>query len=331
MNFKKSYLVSLTFAASCLLMISCSQGDSSSNGDAQKVSFGISDAPVENLSSVTITIESMTIGRNDEEDIVIDSFNTGDGEVEQVTVNLLDFQGSDHMLFIQELELEAGTYQNIRLEVVDEDIESSFVIEVGSEARKELMVPSDTLQLGGFEVEDEGSQIFVLEFNLPRSMTYNPGPGPDRYILKPRGVRVIGVETAGSIGGVASEALLAACDAGDLDHSNRMYLYEGHGHDVANLADAFNPTVDLAVPEASIEPIAVEALNEEGGFNIAFLRAADYTLAFLCNGAPDDADIFNGLVIPAPEGTVIEITVEPGDSVMCDFGIEAQACAELDD
>lgn len=100
-------------------------------------------------------------------------------------------------------------------------------------------------------------------------MTYNPRP--DRYILKPRGVCVIGVEAAGSISGLASEDLLADCDAGDVDHSNRVYLYAGHGHDFADLADAFDPTVDAAAPEASIEPIAVEALNEEDSFNIAFL------------------------------------------------------------
>ena len=48
-------------------------------------------------------------------------------------------------------------------------------------------MPSGELKLGGFSVSATSSQIFVEGFGLRQAMTYNPGP--DRYILKSRGVK----------------------------------------------------------------------------------------------------------------------------------------------
>ena len=52
-----------------------------------------------------------------------------------------------------------------------------------------------------------------LIFDLRKAMTYNPGP--DRYILKPTGVRVVEVETAASISGEVHSNLFNGNDTAD--------------------------------------------------------------------------------------------------------------------
>lgn len=221
--------------------------------------------------------------------------------------------------------LEVGTYQNLRLEILDENTDDSYVLEIGDAERKLLKVPSDELKLGGFEVTDDGAQTFVIEFNLTRSMTYNPTPV--RYILKPRGVRVVDVEAAALVRGAGLADLLADCDSEvSTNLANRVYLYEGHGLDVAKLGDAFDPEIDGSVPAGTVEPFVSGVLDENDEYELAFVPSGDYTLAFSCHAAADDASLLDGIVIPAPENQLAEITLEAGDELVCDFDLGGVVC-----
>jgi hypothetical protein len=324
----RALLLSISALSSLALLVACSNDDGGSSNDTNEVSFGLSDAPIEALSSVTVTILSVTINREGDEDIVIDTFEDEDGvEHDSITVNLLDYQGSDSKMIIADLELETGEYQNVRLEIHDEDTDYSYVLEVDSEVRKELKVPSDELKLGGFEVENDGPQYFVFEFNLPRSMTHNPGK--DRYIVKPHGVRVVDAEAAAVLRGVALREWLETCGATIEGNASPVYLYAGHELDASKLGDAFDPDVDGAVPPGTIEPYASEALGEFDSYEIGFIKAGDYTLAFSCNAPPDDADFYDGIMIPVPENQLIEISLEAGDDQVCDFELAGVVCHEV--
>ncbi len=316
-------LAALTLGVSLAVLLACGQGGSS--GTVNEVSFGISDAPVGELHSVTITIESMTVSREGDDDIVIDTFDTDAGEVDRVTLDLLDYQGSERKLIVDAFELEVGSYQNIRLEILDENTGDSYVLEIGNRERKSLKVPSDQLKLGGFEVEDDGPQTFIVEFDLARAMTYNPGP--DRYILKPRGVRVVEAEAAALVRGVALSELLDDCDGNAPGHSNRVYLYQEHGLEVDDLGDVFDPDIDTGVSEEIIEPLAVDTLDAEGNYEVALIPAGDYTLAFSCNAEADDADYLDGIEVPSPVGQLVEISLDPGDEFVCNFGLGVVDCS----
>lgn len=299
------------------------KGGGSSAGTAD-VTFGVSDAPVGDLDSVTITIESMTVRQSGEDDVVIETFDDDGTEVERIQINLLDYQGSDSKIILEAFELQVGEYTDLRLEILDEDINASYVIESGDSAKKELKTPSDELKLGGFEVKDAngGPQTFIIEFNLLRSMTYNPGP--DRYILKPRGVRIVDVESAALIRGSATAELLADCDGENDDHANRVYLYEGHGLDADDLGDVHDP--DVIDPGDSIEPFASDTLDDAGEYEIGFVPSGDYTLAFSCDAAPDDSVMLDGIAIPAPANQLIEIVLEAGDARDCEFALAGVNC-----
>ncbi len=306
------------------LLLGCNGTDSS--GTVNEVSFGISDAPVGELDSVTITIEAMTLNREGD-DTIIEMFDTDAGEVDRITLDLLVYQGSESKLIVDSFELEVGTYQNIRLEIDDDSTDDSYVLEAGDLERHELKVPSNELKLGGFEVEGDGPQTFIIEFDLTRAMTHNPGPpGPDRYILKPRGVRVVDVEAAALVRGEATSGLLDDCDDEDTDHANRVYVYEGHGLLADDLGDAFDPDVDGSAPETTVAPFAADTLDEGGLYEIGFIPAGDYTLAFSCNAAPDDAELLDGIEIPSPSDQIVEISLSAGDETECTFELGGATC-----
>jgi hypothetical protein len=308
----------------------------------------LSDAPVGDLSEVVITIDGIELKRKGGDDCddetesddcaYIDHFTDEGDVVDTVQVDLLKLQGSDNKIIVEEIELEAGEYDQLRLSVIDEDTNYSWVKEKATgDALKLLKVPSGELKLGGFTVESGGVQVFIIEFNLHKAMTYNPGP--DRYILKPRGVRVVDVETAASISGEVDSALFNGNDTSpcnekvDFNVGNVIYLYQGHGLDVVNLADNFDSDVDGSAADTAIAPYASEIIVEEDGtytYEIAYLAPGNYTLAFTCEAEEDDSEILDGFAIPSPDTQIIELNIAEGDSRVCNFSLAGGSCEPVD-
>jgi hypothetical protein len=318
---------------SLLAMMAIACGDGGGGGATAPVSFGISDAPIEGLESVVITIDRITLNRPGNDDVIIDRFTNEDLGVfdeETITVDLLDYRGEDNLLIVGPVELDVADFQNLRLEIIDEDISLTYVEEFGGTIRP-LKVPSGELKLGRFEVEDSGDQTFILEFGLRKAMTYNPGP--DRYILKPRGVRVVEVARGTSIEGFVEANLFNGappCDEKtDPPDGNVMYLYQGTGLDPADFADDFDPEIDLDAAASYLEPFATETVAADGSYLFSYLPAGNYTLAFSCDAVDDDPGFDDDIIIPSPEGEIVEIVMSPGERWECDFTIGEDACELL--
>lgn len=339
----------LILAGSCLLtLFACGGGSGGSNGSPPAdgsspvapgtVSFGLSDAPVDGLSEVVITIDGIELRGKDDDDCdddlesddcaYIDQFGDADINLDDtVTVDLLTLQGSDNQIIVDGIELEAGDYDQLRLSIIDEDTNFSWVLEDGSGTRKELKVPSDELKLGGFTVESGGVQVFVIEFDLRKAMTYNPGP--DRYILKPTGVRVVEVDKAASVSGTVDTGLFDSsipCDSKlDPVDGNVIYVYQGQGLVVDDLADNFN-SGDNSAPVDAIAPYTSQTVEADGSYDIGYLPAGDYTLAFSCEAENDLPEKFDGIVIPSPSSELVELTLAEGESRSCDFPVVDGGC-----
>ena len=167
----------------CALSLAACGGDGDGGAPATSdVALRFSDAPVEALDSVTITVDTVTFRRDNGEDIVVESFTSeelGLVDADSFTIDLLDVQGEDSRLVLDSVELPVGGYSDLRLGILDEDLNFSYVEESADGALKPIKVPSDELKLGAFEVTAQSTQAFVVEFGLRQSMTYNPGP--DRY------------------------------------------------------------------------------------------------------------------------------------------------------
>jgi hypothetical protein len=332
-------------AASVLTALAaCGGGGGDTSSSPGTVSLGLSDAPVGDLSEVVITIDGIELKRKGGDDCddetesddcaYIDQFTDEGDVVDTVQVDLLKLQGSDNKIIVEEIELEAGEYDQLRLSVIDEDTNYSWVKEKASgDARKLLKVPSDELKLGGFTVESGGVQVFIIEFNLHKAMTYNPGPpGPDRYILKPRGVRVVDVETAASIYGEVDSALFdgngtpPCTNKLDVNVGNVIYLYRGHDLEGSNLADNFDSDVDGSAPDTAIAPYASEIVAADGTYEIAYLAPGDYTLAFTCEAEKDDSEVWDDIVIPSPDTQIIELNIAEGESRLCNLPLVDGSC-----
>ena len=319
-----------------MLAIACSDGGGG-GGETAPVSFGISDAPIEGLESVVITIDRITLNRPGNDDVVLDHFTNeelGVFDADTITVDLLDYRGEDNLLIVGPVELDVGDFQNLRLEIIDEDIELTYVkeLEEFGGAIRPLKVPSGELKLGRFEVEDSGEQTFILEFGLRKAMTYNPGP--DRYILKPRGVRVVEVARGTSIEGMVEANLFNGAppcrEKTDPFDGNVMYLYQGTDLDPANFADDFDPELDLVAAAASyLEPFATETVADDGSYLFSYLPAGNYTLAFSCDATEDRPNSDDDIIIPSPEGELVEVVMSPGERWACDFAIAEDGCELL--
>lgn len=345
----KAFSYPTTLAILSLGLLACgggggggSSGLGGSTAAPGAVSFAVSDAPVEGLSEVVITIDGMELRRKDSGDcdddpatgdcVFITDF-TEDGEkVDTVTVNLLDLQDGDNQIIVEGLELEAGAYDQLRLSIIDEDINYSWVKETAdADVLKELKVPSDELKLGGFTVESGGVQVFVIEFDLRKAMTYNPG-SKDRYILKPTGVRVVQVEAAASVSGSVDSALFSGnstspcADKADSAEGNVIYLYQGHDLGLDNLADNFDSTVDVDAPDTALAPYTSQKVAADGTYGVFYLPAGDYTLAFSCAAENDNPDLLDGIAIPSPDTELVELSLGEGEEKICDLPVAGDDC-----
>ena len=343
----------LTYRSTLVLLslglLACGGGGGGSNTsapDTGTASFGLSDAPVEGLSEVVITIDGMELRRKDggecDDDpatgdcVFTNDFTEGGEVVDTITVDLLDLQDGKNQIIVDGLELEAGEYDQLRLSIIDEDINFSWVKETeNADKLKELKVPSDELKLGGFMVETAGVQKFVIEFDLRKAMTYNPG-SKDRYILKPTGVRVVEAEAAASVSGVVDSALFTGnstspcVDKVDDTEGNVIYLYQGHDLNENNLADNFDSTVDVDVPDTALAPYTSQKVAADGSYGVFYLPAGDYTLAFSCAAENDDPDLLDGIVIPSPATVpataIVELSLGEGEPKTCNLPVVGGDC-----
>jgi hypothetical protein len=335
-----------------LLLVAC--GGSSSDSDLKTSDVGIrfSDAPVEDLESVNITVDKLIFNRSGD-DIVVDTFTSEELNLidsDTFQLNLLDFQGLESSLVLDSVELPVGDYQNLRIVIVNDA--GTFVQEKGSAFTNELKVPSGELKLGGFTVSPTSSQTFVVEFGLRQAMTSNPRKNsPDRYILKPRGVRIVRLEDAANISGTVDLSTASCLATDDTSLSHTAYLYAGHDLDAALLGDVFvreadldasevneastdvdaeaPPAFDANVADNIIAPLVATSINADNGeYLFSYLNAGNYTVAISCNASEDDPTLYNGITVPSPAGLIVELTVAKNEGMTCNFteGLEVEAC-----
>ena len=312
-------IIAIAMATAC--------SDSELAQGTSRVDLSFSDAAVDDASEVVITVDKITFQRNSdesEEDIVVDTFSNADGSgAETFTLDLLTVQGEDSRLVVDDVQLPVGDYNNMLIEVIDTD-NLSYVVD--AEGSKPLKVPSNTLKLGSFVIEPTSTQAMVVEFGLQQSMTYNPGP--DRYLLKPRGVRIVSVDKASLITGTIDHATLQAdsrCLPTDTGGTmGNIYLYSGNTLDSAALTDNFDP--ETQNNQDRIAPVASSSLDSDS-FSLAFLEAGDYTLAVGCSSVPDDADLSENLVVPTPENEILEFGLGDAESITCNIPLTLTACS----
>jgi hypothetical protein len=310
----------LALCLSAVLLHGCGGDSSSTELSTPSFSLSVSDAPVENAVTVVACFSQIELksssSANEKTFLIGDTAgsasandlctNSNDEIIANTRgVDLLSFTGSDSTPLLNNIEINPGDYNQIRLvmsplsyatvDMNNDGIEDDNDQD-GNADRIPIRVPSNELKLDGFTATLGGVIDLTIEFDLRKGMT-NP-VGQEGYILKPRGVRIVDNTESGHIEGMVSEELLMtnSCEVVPEDLSElvaSVYVYSGVDLDSAQLADNGG--------SESIEPLTSAPVFYDGAssynFQIGFVRTGDYTLALTCSSdadpeGDDDVDFF---------------------------------------
>ena len=286
------------------LLTACGDGTTDSTTGSSLITVNITDAPVDSADAVVVEFTGITLKAKDNDDLTF-TFAT------PKSIDLLALQGTSSQPLIEDVEIPAGEYTQIRLAVnaeFDDTMDSYITV---NNVQHELRVPSGsqsglklntpfTVSAGteGINVADENA-VYTIDFDLRKSIV-KPN-GQDGYFLKPV-LRLVQNINTGSINGTVDSGLLTGVNCSDADPltGNAVYIFSGTN------------TVPDDVDEIGVEPLTTALVQEDltntptYRYEIGFLSAGDYTIAFTCAAdLDDDEDNANVVFVAVDNVTVI--------------------------
>ncbi|WP_430460805.1 DUF4382 domain-containing protein [Thalassolituus sp. LLYu03] len=261
---------SLTLTALCAALAGC--GTSSSDGSGQ-LTLSLTDAPVTSLQSVSVTITGVSL-KPASGDTLTYTFE------EPKTLDLLQLQGGETALLLNDVTVPAGAYNWLRLAV---DSDNLSVTETGG-ALKTLKIPSGAetgLKLvKGFTVAQGGSSAFTIDFDVRKSIVDPTGNSAD-YFLKPV-LRLVDNLQVGSVAGTVTGELISAACADSNIYAGMVYVFSGADATADDLGSSSEPLVAV--------PVVYDAETTTYQYSAAFLEVGDYSLSYSCDADDNEQD-----------------------------------------
>lgn len=336
----KFLIAGIAAVAGGSLLAGCGgDGGDDGDGNATTASFSLTDAPVDNVANVFVTFTRLDIKPSEGPALTLELD-------EPRQIDLLTLQGGNAAPLIEDVEIEPGEYEWLRLFVnggcassadcVDgEDSQDSFVVQDGG-GEVELFIPgqqppspnpdSRFLHLASPFIIPAGENAdFTIDVELRKALT-DP-VGQDHYFLRPA-LRLVNNVEVGTISGTVEDTLVMdeSC-SNDLtaDEGNDVYLYTGLDADVGdiNLDADGNPDHDAGdsdgvSPESNPLTSAEVTQNADTGvyeYEIGFVATGDYTIAFTCQSLDDTTDDDEAIEFVQPQ----DVTVEAGQETVIAF------------
>jgi len=272
-------------------------GDNDSNlpPNSASLSIGLTDGPVEEASEVVVTFTSIELQGPEKRTINFDS---------PKVINLLDYQGEQRILLLDDLNLASGEYQWIRLGVKEDD---SYIVINGSQFPLEIPSGAQTgLKLNnGFTLATGSTNDFTIDFDLRKSVIKT---GAGDYKLKPT-LRLVNNLQANTIEGTVLEDLITDLDCNNGDNNdmgNTVYLFSGENATVQDLQDNDNDPLTTAT-------VTYDELADEYQFTVGFVPLGNYTITFTCDAVLDIADEDNSAEVDFIG--IENVTVTEGESI----------------
>lgn len=280
-------------------------------GDTGRLSLAVTDAPVDDASSVVVQFRGVALKRA----------GAAPEEVQNLTpsprqLDLLQYQGGRAVLLLDGATLPAGDYEWIRL-IVDNETgvrDSYIVLRSGEEC--ELRVPSGAesgLKLNrGFTLPADGSVALTIDFDLRKSIHAPPGQRgaaetcTQGYLMRPT-LRIVDDANVGAIGGQVDAALVTE------ECLPKVYVFSGTGAVPDDIEDATGADADPLV----VAGVGVENGSTSYAYRAAFLPPGGYTVAFTCDD--DDATADDTLTFTGTQN----VTVQPNLISTADFAAPA--------
>jgi hypothetical protein len=280
-----------TFVVSMILfaLAGCSGGDGGS--DTGRMSVSVTDAPVDDASSVVVQFGGVAFKREGEAPEVVQNLSPSPRQL-----NLLEYQEGRAALLLDGVTLPAGRYEWVRL-IVDtqQNVRDSYIVlTTGEEC--ELRVPSGAesgLKLNrGFTLPADGSVALTIDFDLRKSIHAPPGQQgtteecTQGYLMRPT-LRIVDNANVGAIAGTIDSALVTD------ECLPKVYVFSGGGVTPDDLEESGGAS--------DVDPLVVTNVDVQNGatsytYRAAFLPPASYTVAFTCDDDdPTDDDVLTFL------------------------------------
>lgn len=290
----------LPMVLSLSLLLAACGSDSSDTGS---LNINITDGPIDSAQKVVISFSGITIKPQEGPAYDID-FTDENGNPVTKKIDLLSLQGANSEPLLTNESLTAGHYNWLRLKVITSKTSTDdSYIEIDG-AVYPLYVPSGNetgLKMNhSFDISVSGSQSFTIDFDLRKSII-EPSNSSLAYKLKPT-LRIVSNDIVGHIDGHIGTGSTSSCSGVDGGYS--VYAFSGE-----------NITAD-DIDGQDAEPVTTSLVSEDTfNYEIGFLDAGIYTLAFTCQSASDDPESNDDIVFIGSTN----ITVIAGDTITYNF------------
>jgi len=298
----------LPVALATVLVAACGGGGSSSNDGKPttgSMKLSLTDAPVDSAQEVWVQFRAVEF-KPEGGAPVMQELKDSSGLVAPRRINLLPLQDGRTSVLLDGVELPAGNYEWLRLLVDNEsNVRDSYIVINGNEC--ELRIPSGDesgLKLvRGFTLPAGGSLALTADFDLRKSIRQPPGQQgtgvncTQAYLMKPV-LRLVKDSEAGSITGKVDLSLLVGT-------CSRMVYAFSDG------TTAAGTTVPDDYDGTAPDPVQmVKADAVTGAYQLSFLPAGNYTVAYTCG--VDDMEKDDVLVFPAKKGATVQANLVTG-------------------
>jgi hypothetical protein len=340
MKLTKLGLLSTSIA---LILSGCNSDDSSSA--TTPVTLSVSDAPVDEVSKVVVTYSKVAfLPLGSDKPILFDVYKTDDegNPVDEngnplpdgedpipLSVNLLDFQGSDAQELIENQNIPTGDYK-LCLFANDGDHPTypSYVEAVGTGNHPLTVKGEGKCPQGVGSIDNAGVLYFndtftvnsdnndyVVEFDLRRGLK-DPKNGSNAYTIQRTSVSLVNTTEAGEIGGNVADSTMGTCENSTSSSAYRhaVYLYEG------NVTQAEMDS--FAGDSGTVAPITAAnvTLDDDGVANeyeFGFVKPGTYSVGYTCTANNDSEEGLTGnFVIHAANSA---LTVTAGSETTVNF------------
>ena len=286
----RAFMIALAAAA---LASACGGNSGTADG---RVTVSLTDMPVDHAEQVVVAVTGVAFKPEGSGPEIVADFTPR-------SIDLLQYQNGRTVVLLQDMPMEAGRYQWLRLMVeTEQNVRDSYIVIDGQEC--ELNVPSGAesgLKMHRpIDVPAAGSLALTIDFDLHQSIHTPPGQASGAcatgYVMRPT-LRLVNDADVGAIDGTVS------FESGTVptDCKPNVYLYEGtvtpdDSEDATDVSPDIDPfaVVSVDLPEGSVT----------GTYQAAFIPAGSYTAAFTCS---EDTEADEALDFVPPEGVPVDV------------------------
>jgi hypothetical protein len=261
-----------------------------SSSNDTTLTLAVADTPVDGAEHVVLTFKGVQLqpasGALIEQDYQV-----------PMQIDLLQLQGDDYALLLDNLGVPAGSFTSIRL-LVDMS-QSSIMLSDGSV--HPLVLPgsnqSSILLTSDFSVSSGEQAGYIIDFDLRKAVSQVSG-GSNDYLLQPA-LQFLNGENTGEIHGIISNTFMIGSTAiSDPSCYPTAYIYAGSNVTPVDI----NPT-------SKVQPIqtATVFLGQFSGnyyYHAEYLAAGNYTVALACAGT-DNPSTSDNLSFAEPQNAPV--------------------------